>query len=111
MLLRRRFHRDTRRRLRLFHRGGLGGWLEGYGRLGLEAAVRRAGYGEAASVVARRRKRAASGQALAKATRTRLAVSMTRAATLRRRSQSVVNSAVFSALAAGIASYSCHISQ
>jgi hypothetical protein len=57
------------------------------------------------------RKSAASWQALAKATRTRLAVSMTRAATLSSRRRIVVDSAVRSAAVVGMACRTVHISQ
>ena len=52
----------------------------------------------------RPRKRSASGQAAAKASRTRLAVSMTRAAILIRRRRKVVNSALARSRALGMAS-------
>src|ERR1700682_2923429 len=57
------------------------------------------------------RKSAASGQAAAKARRTRAAVSMTRAPSLRRRKRMVVNSAVASACVAGVASRTVKIRQ
>src|SRR4029077_2701663 len=57
------------------------------------------------------RKRGASGQAAAKARRTRAAVSMTRAPSFRRRKRMVVNSAVASACVAGIVSRTVRISQ
>src|SRR5215204_6212646 len=60
---------------------------------------------------ARWRKRTASGQALAKAMRTRLAVSVTRAATFRSRSLIVVNSALARAWALGMASRTARTSQ
>ena len=72
----------------------------------------RAGYvGAGLSAVAMVRKTAASGQAEAKATRMRLALSMTRAATLSSRKRSVANSAVASAVALGMACWMRHISQ
>ena len=57
------------------------------------------------------RMRRASGQAAAKASRTREAVSMTRVPSFRRRSRRVANSAVASACALGIASRTERISQ
>jgi len=82
---------------------------------GLGTGVRRhdrAGYvGAGLSAVAMIRKTAASGQAEAKATRMRVAVSMTRAATLSNRRRSVANSAVASAAAFGISCWMRHISQ
>lgn len=53
----------------------------------------------------------ASGQADAKATRTREVVSMTRAGTLSRRRRSVANSAAASAVALGMACWMRHSSQ
>src|SRR5690348_17437186 len=55
--------------------------------------------------------RGASGQAAAKASRTRQAVSMTRVPSFKRRSRRVANSAVASACALGIASRTVRISQ
>ena len=57
------------------------------------------------------RKSAASGQAAAKARRTREAVSMTRVPSFKRRKRMVVNSAVARACVAGIASRIVRISQ
>jgi len=57
------------------------------------------------------RNRWASGQAEAKATRMRVAVSMTRAAILRRRRRIVANSALASAAPFGMACWTRHISQ
>src|SRR3954451_5028169 len=77
--------------------------LEGRERVG--RACRPAAQGAAGLIEpARWRKRTASGQALAKAIRTRLAVSVTRAATFRSRSLMVVNSALARACALGMAS-------
>jgi hypothetical protein len=53
----------------------------------------------------------ASGQADAKATRMRVAVSMTRAATLSSRKRKVANSATARAVVLGIACWMRHISQ
>src|SRR5690242_21096498 len=57
------------------------------------------------------RMRRASGQAAAKASHTREAVSMTRVPSFKRRSRRVANSAVASACALGIASRTVRISQ
>ena len=96
--------------MRLFHRwlqwfGRVEGtgWLSGTCRVVQGPAVRR--------VSAIVWKSAASGQALAKATRMRLAVSTTRAAILSRRKRMVANSAVRSMAFAGMAWRSFHISQ
>jgi len=62
-----------------------------------------AGYGlEGIRAAAMWRKSAASGQAAAKARRTREAVSMTRVPSFNRRKRMVVNSAVASALSRGL---------
>jgi len=72
----------------------------------------RFGYvGAGLSAVAMVLKTVASGQADAKATRMRVALSMTRAAILSSRRRSVANSAVASAVALGISCWMRHISQ
>ena len=72
----------------------------------------RAGYvGAGRRPVAMALNRLASGQADAKATRMRVAVSMTRAATLSSRRRSVANSAVAREVALGMACWTRHISQ
>ena len=84
---------------------GAGGWREGswtgptiYGPEGIRTA-------------AMWRKSVASGQAAAKARRTREAASMTGVPSFNRRKRMVVNSAVASAFVAGIASRTVRISQ
>ena len=67
--------------------------------------------GAGASAVARWRRRSASGQAAAKARRTRLAVSRMRAPSFRRRSRRVANSAVARRCAFGMVSRTLSISQ
>ena len=68
-------------------------------------------YGPEGIRTPRWRKSAASGQAAAKARRTREAASMTRVPSFNRRKRMVVNSAVASAFVAGIASRTVRISQ
>ena len=84
--------------------GGCWDWLTGHHGLVI--------YGPAGiSPVAIWRKRSASGQAAAKAMRTRAAVSMMRAPSFKRRRRRVVNSAVASAWVWGTASRMASISQ
>ena len=97
--------------LRLFHRECLiGFWVEGRG-FGVQRHGRADYVGAALSPVAMVRNKAASGQAEAKATRMRVAVSMTRAATLSSRRRRVANSALASAADLGIACWMRHMSQ
>ena len=112
-----RFSRDSRKRSctrRLFHRWDL---VSAAGAGGVSGRVWRGDSGPVAygaagiSPAAMWRIRGASGQAAAKASRTREAVSMTRVPSFKRRSRRVANSAVASACALGIASRTVRISQ
>ncbi len=99
------------RPLRLFHRDRTG-LLVGVDGKRVRRGACPAVYGAAGTKLwARSRNNAASGQEAAKATRTREAVSITRAATFISRSRMVVNSAVVSACALGMPSRTLSNSQ